>query len=133
MKENIKDLSLLLQRAGSRKICFHWSLQGEKERHKKIGQDFLSAFVKNALERRSFTQEEKSFGAQVQLKLRNSCERNLSLIKSEFHVQDGVPLGPSAVQGFVPLFVSLYKKKKDLKWQILRLYQTLDGKRKKGQ
>ena len=89
----------------------------------------LSAFVKKFGKAASFTQEDTSFGAQVQLGYGASV-KGIYPYKIEFHEQDGV-FYLSAVQGFVP-HSSLYKKKKDLKLADFTGYQTLDGKKEKG-
>ena len=89
----------------------------------------LSAFVKKFGKAASFTQEDTSFGAQVQLGY-GTPVKGIYPYKIEFHEQDGV-FYLSAVQGFVP-HSSLYKKKKDLKLADFTGYQTLDGKKEKG-
>lgn len=89
----------------------------------------LSAFVKKFGKVASFTQEDTSFGAQVQLGY-GTPVKGIYPYKIEFHEQDGV-FYLSAVQGFVP-HSSLYKKKKDLKLADFTGYQTLDGKKEKG-
>ena len=89
----------------------------------------LSAFVKKFGKAVSFTQEDTSFGAQVQLGY-GTPVKGIYPYKIEFHEQDGV-FYLSAVQGFVP-HSSLYKKKKDLKLADFTGYQTLDGKKEKG-
>ena len=89
----------------------------------------LSAFVKKFGKATSFTQEDTSFGAQVQLGY-GTPVKGIYPYKIEFHEQDGV-FYLSAVQGFVP-HSSLYKKKKDLKLADFTVYQTLDGKKEKG-
>lgn len=89
----------------------------------------LSAFVKKIGKAASFTQEDTSFGAQVQLGY-GTPVKGIYPYKIEFHEQDGV-FYLSAVQGFVP-HSSLYKKKKDLKLADFTGYQTLDGKKEKG-
>ena len=89
----------------------------------------LSAFVKKIGKAASFTQEDTSFGAQVQLGY-GTPVKGIYPYKIEFHEQDGV-FYLSAVQGFIP-HSSLYKKKKDLKLADFTGYQTLDGKKEKG-
>ena len=89
----------------------------------------LSAFVKKFGKAASFTQEDTSFGAQVQLGY-GTPVKGIYPYKIEFHEQDGV-FYLSAVQGFIP-HSSLYKKKKDLKLADFTGYQTLDGKKEKG-
>ena len=89
----------------------------------------LSAFVKKFGKAASFTQEDTSFGAQVQLGY-GTPVKGIYPYKIEFHEQDGV-FYLSAVQGFVP-HSSLYKKKKDLKLADFTGYQTLDWKKEKG-
>ena len=89
----------------------------------------LSAFIKKFGKAASFTQEDTSFGAQVQLGYGNPV-KGIYPYKIEFHEQAGV-FYLSAVQGFVP-HSSLYKKKKDLKLADFTGYQTLDGKKEKG-
>ena len=89
----------------------------------------LSAFVKKFGKAASFTQEDTSFGAQVQLGY-GTPVKGIYPYKIEFHEQDGV-FYLSAVQGFVP-HSSLYKKEKDLKLADFTGYQTLDGKKEKG-
>lgn len=69
----------------------------------------LSAFVKKFGKAASFTQEDTSFGAQVQLGY-GTPVKGIYPYKIEFHEQDGV-FYLSAVQGFIP-HSSLYKKKK---------------------
>ena len=89
----------------------------------------LSAFVKKFGKAASFTQEDTSFGAQVQLGY-GTPVKGIYPYKIEFHEQDSV-FYLSAVQGFVP-HSSLYKKKKDLKLADFTGYQTLDRKKEKG-
>ena len=89
----------------------------------------LSAFVKKFGKAASFTQEDTSFGACVQLGY-GTPVKGIHPYKIEFQEQDGV-FYLSAVQGFVP-HSSLYKKKKDLKLADFTGYQTLDGKKEKG-
>ena len=60
----------------------------------------LSAFVKKFGKAASFTQEDTSFGAQVQLGY-GTPVKGIYPYKIEFHEQDGV-FYLSAVQGFVP-------------------------------
>lgn len=88
----------------------------------------LSAFVKKFGKAASFTQEDTSFGAQVQLGYGASV-KGLYPYTIEFQKQDDFYL--SSIQGFAPKS-SHYQSKKDLKQADFTGYQTLDGKKEKG-
>lgn len=102
-------------------------LQGEKERHKNWVT--LSAFVKKFGKAASFTQEDTSFGAQVQLGYGASV-KGLYPYTIEFQKQDD-DFYLSSIQGFAPKS-SHYQSKKDLKQADFTGYQTLDGKKEKS-
>ena len=89
----------------------------------------LSAFVKKFGKAASFTQEDTSFGAQVQLGYGASV-KGLYPYTIEFQKQDD-DFYLSSIQGFAPKS-SHYQSKKNLKQADFTGYQTLDGKKEKG-
>ena len=89
----------------------------------------LSAFVKKFGKAASFTQEDTSFGAQVQLGY-GSPVKGLYPYTIEFQKQ-GDAFYVSSIQGFAPKSAH-YQSKKNLKLADFTGYQTLDGKKEKG-
>ena len=89
----------------------------------------LAAFVKKYGKAASFTQEDTSFGAQVQLGYGASV-KGLYPYTIEFQKQDGA-FYLSAIQSFAPQSTR-YQSKKNLKLADFTSYQTLDGKKEKG-
>ena len=89
----------------------------------------LSAFVKRFGKAASFTQEDTSFGAQVQLGYGASV-KGLYPYTIEFQKQDGA-FYLSAIQSFAPQSTR-YQSKKNLKLVDFTSYQPLDGKKEKG-
>ena len=89
----------------------------------------LSAFVKKFGKAASFTQEDTSFGAQVQLGYGTPVQ-GIYPYTIEFQRQDN-DFYLSSIQGFAPKS-SHYQSKKDLKQADFTGYQTLDGKKEKG-
>ena len=89
----------------------------------------LSAFVKKFGKAASFTQEDTSFGAQVQLGY-GSPVKGLYPYTIEFQKQ-GDAFYVSSIQGFAPKS-SHYQSKKNLKLTDFAGYKPLDGKKEKG-
>ena len=89
----------------------------------------LSAFVKKFGKAASFTQEDTSFGAQVQLGY-GTAVQGINPYTIEFQKQDGA-FYLSAIQSFAPQSTR-YQSKKNLKMADFTSYQTLDGKKEKG-
>ena len=89
----------------------------------------LSAFVKKFGKVASFTQEDTSFGAQVQLGY-GAPVQGIHPYTIEFQKQDDT-FYLSSIQGFAPKSEH-YQSKKNLKLADFTAYQTLDGKKEKG-
>ena len=89
----------------------------------------LSAFVKKFGKAASFTQEDTSFGAQVQLGYGTPMQ-GIHPYTIEFQRQDDT-FYLSSIQGFAPKSAH-YQSKKNLKLADFTGYQTLDGKKGKG-
>ena len=89
----------------------------------------LSAFVKKIGKAASFTQEDTSFGAQVQLGYGTPVQ-GIYPYTIEFQKQDDT-FYLSSIQGFAPKSAH-YQRKKNLKLADFTGYQTLDGKKEKG-
>lgn len=89
----------------------------------------LSAFVKKFGKAASFTQEDTSFGGQVQLGYGIPVQ-GLYPYTIEFQKQDGT-FYVSSIQGFAPKS-SHYQSKKNLKLADFTDYKPLDGKKEKG-
>ena len=89
----------------------------------------LSAFVKKIGKAASFTQEDTSFGAQVQLGYGTPVQ-GIYPYTIEFQKQDDT-FYLSSIQGFAPKSAH-YQSKKNLKLADFTGYQTLDGKKEKG-
>ena len=89
----------------------------------------LSAFVKKFGKAASFTQEDTSFGAQVQLGY-GSPVKGLYPYTIEFQKQ-GDAFYVSSIQGFAPKSAH-YQSKKNLKLADFADYKPLDGKKEKG-
>ncbi|RHE60610.1 hypothetical protein DW728_10080 [Streptococcus parasanguinis] len=89
----------------------------------------LSAFVKKFGKAASFTQEDTSFGAQVQLGY-GSPVKGLYPYTIEFQKQ-GDAFYVSSIQGFSPKSAH-YQSKKNLKLADFVGYKPLDGKKEKG-
>ena len=89
----------------------------------------LSAFVKKFGKAASFTQEDTTFGAQVQLGYGTPVQ-GIHPYTIEFQKQDDT-FYLSSIQGFAPKS-ALYQSKKNLKLADFTGYQTLDGKKEKG-
>ena len=89
----------------------------------------LSAFVKKFGKAASFTQEDTSFGAQVQLGY-GSPVKGLYPYTIEFQKQ-GDAFYVSSIQGFAPKSAH-YQSKKNLKLADFVGYKPLDGKKEKG-
>ena len=89
----------------------------------------LSAFVKKIGKAASFTQEDTSFGAQVQLGYGNPVQ-GIHPYTIEFQRQDDT-FYLSSIQGFAPKS-SHYQSKKNLKLADFTGYKPLDGKKEKG-
>ena len=89
----------------------------------------LSAFVKKFGKAASFTQEDTSFGAQVQLGY-GAPVQGIHPYTIEFQKQDDT-FYLSSIQGFAPKSAH-YQSKKNLKLADFIGYQTLDGKKEKG-
>ena len=89
----------------------------------------LSAFVKKFGKAASFTQEDTSFGAQVQLGY-GTPVKGLYPYTIEFQKQ-GDAFYVSSIQGFAPKSAH-YQSKKNLKLADFADYKPLDGKKEKG-
>lgn len=89
----------------------------------------LSAFVKKFGKAASFTQEDTSFGAQVQLGYGTPVQ-GIHPYTIEFQKQDH-DFYLSSIQGFAPKS-SHYQSKKNLKLADFTGYKPLDGKMEKG-
>ena len=89
----------------------------------------LSAFVKKFGKAASFTQEDTSFGAQVQLGYGTPVQ-GIHPYTIEFQKQDDT-FYLSSIQGFAPQSAH-YQSKKNVKLADFTGYQTLDGKKEKG-
>ena len=89
----------------------------------------LSAFVKKFGKAASFTQEDTSFGAQVQLGYGTPVQ-GIYPYTIEFQRRDDT-FYLNSIQGFAPKS-SHYQSKKNLKLADFTSYQTLDGKKEKG-
>ena len=89
----------------------------------------LAAFVKKYGKAESFTQEENSYGVQVQLGY-GTAVQGINPYTIEFQKQDGA-FYLSAIQSFAPQSTR-YQSKKNLKLADFTNYQTLDGKKEKG-
>lgn len=89
----------------------------------------LAAFVKKFGKAESFTQEETSYGVQVQLGY-GTAVQGINPYTIEFQKQDGA-FYLSAIQSFAPQSTR-YQSKKNLKLVDFTSYQTLDGKKEKG-
>ena len=89
----------------------------------------LSAFVKKFGKAASFTQEDTTFGAQVQLGYGTPVQ-GIYPYTIEFQKQDDT-FYLSSIQGFAPKSAH-YQSKKNLKLADFTGYQTLDGKKEKG-
>ena len=89
----------------------------------------LSAFVKKFGKAASFTQEDTSFGAQVQLGYGTPVQ-GIHPYTIGFQKQDDT-FYLSSIQGFAPQSAH-YQSKKNVKLADFTGYQTLDGKKEKG-
>ena len=89
----------------------------------------LSAFVKKFGKAASFTQEDTTFGAQVQLGYGTPVQ-GIHPYTIGFQKQDDT-FYLSSIQGFAPKSAH-YQSKKNLKLADFTFYQTLDGKKEKG-
>ena len=89
----------------------------------------LSAFVKKFGKAASFTQEDTSFGAQVQLSY-GAPVQGMHPYTIEFQKLDDT-FYLSSIQGFAPKSAH-YQSKKNVKLADFTGYQTLDGKKEKG-
>ena len=89
----------------------------------------LSAFVKKFGKAASFTQEDTSFGAQVQLGY-GAPVQGIHPYTIEFQKQDDT-FCLSSIQGFAPKSAH-YQSKKNLKLADFAGYKPLDGKKEKG-
>lgn len=89
----------------------------------------LSTFVKKFGKAASFTQEDTSFGAQVQLGYGTPVQE-IHPYTIGFQKQDNT-FYLSSIQGFAPKSVH-YQSRKNLKLADFTGYQTLDGKKEKG-
>ena len=89
----------------------------------------LSAFVKKFGKAASFTQEDTSFGAQVQLGYGTPVQ-GIHPYTIEFQKQDDT-FYLSSIQGFAPKSAH-YQSKKNLKLADFADYKPLDGKKEKG-
>ena len=89
----------------------------------------LSVFVKKFGKAASFTQEDTSFGAQVQLGY-GAPVQGIHPYTIEFQKQDDT-FYLSSIQGFAPKS-SHYQSKKNLKLADFTGYKPLDGKKEKG-
>lgn len=89
----------------------------------------LSAFVKKFGKAASFTQEDTSFGAQVQLGYGTPVQ-GMHPYTIEFQRQDDT-FYLSSIQGFAPKSAH-YQSKKNLKLADFTGYKPLDGKKEKG-
>ena len=89
----------------------------------------LSAFVKKIGKAASFTQEDTTFGAQVQLGY-GAPVQGIHPYTIEFQKQDDT-FYLSSIQGFAPKS-SHYQSKKNLKLADFTGYKPLDGKKEKG-
>ena len=89
----------------------------------------LSAFVKKFGKAASFTQEDTSFGAQVQLGYGIPVQ-GIHPYTIEFQRQDDT-FYLSSIQGFAPKSAH-YQSKKNLKLADFADYKPLDGKKEKG-
>lgn len=89
----------------------------------------LSAFVKKIGKAASFTQEDTTFGTQVQLGYGTPVQ-GIHPYTIEFQKQDDT-FYLSSIQGFAPKSAH-YQSKKNLKLADFTGYQTLDGKKEKG-
>ena len=89
----------------------------------------LSAFVKKFGKAASFTQEDTSFGAQVQLGY-GAPVQGIHPYTIEFQKQDDT-FYLSSIQGFAPKSAH-YQSKKNLKLADFADYKPLDGKKEKG-
>ena len=89
----------------------------------------LSAFVKKFGKAASFTQEDTSFGAQVQLSY-GAPVQGIHPYTIEFQKQDDT-FYLSSIQGFAPKSAH-YQSKKNLKLADFAGYKPLDGKKEKG-
>ena len=89
----------------------------------------LSAFVKKFGKAASFTQEDTTFGAQVQLGYGTPVQ-GIHPYTIEFQKQDDT-FYLSSIQGFAPKS-SHYQSKKNLKLADFTGYKPLDGKKEKG-
>ena len=103
------------------------SLELTKEDRKT--QKTLAAFVKKYGKAESFTQEENSYGVQVQLGYGTPVQ-GINPYTIEFQQLDGA-FYLSAIQSFAPQSTR-YQSKKNLKLADFTSYQTLDGKKEKG-
>lgn len=102
-------------------------VRGEGKTQKSWGT--LAAFVKKFGKAASFTREDTSFGAQVQLGYGIPVQ-GLYPYTIEFQKQDGT-FYVSSIQGFAPKS-SHYQSKKNLKLADFTGYKPLDGKKEKG-
>lgn len=89
----------------------------------------LSTFVKKFGKAASFTQEDTSFGAQVQLGYGTPVQ-GIHPYTIEFQRQDDT-FYLSSIQGFAPQSAH-YQSKKNLKLADFTGYKPLDGKKEKG-
>ena len=89
----------------------------------------LSAFVKKIGKAASFTQEDTTFGTQVQLGYGTPVQ-GIYPYTIEFQKQDDT-FYLSSIQGFAPKSAH-YQSKKNVKLVDFTGYQTLDGKKEKG-
>ena len=89
----------------------------------------LSAFVKKIGKAASFTQEDTTFGTQVQLGYGTPVQ-GIHPYTIEFQKLDDT-FYLSSIQGFAPKSAH-YQSKKNLKLADFTGYQTLDGKKEKG-
>ena len=89
----------------------------------------LSAFVKKFGKAASFTQEDTTFGAQVQLGYGTPVQ-GIHPYTIEFQKQDDT-FYLNSIQSFSPKSAH-YQSKKNLKLADFTGYQTLDGKKEKG-
>ena len=89
----------------------------------------LSAFVKKIGKAASFTQEDTTFGTQVQLGYGTPVQ-GIHPYTIEFQKQDDT-FYLNSIQSFSPKSAH-YQSKKNLKLADFTGYQTLDGKKEKG-
>ena len=118
---------VFFQRAGFRRLVVIGLARGEGKTQKNWVT--LSAFVKKFGKAASFTQEDTSFGAQVQLGY-GAPVQGIHPYTIEFQKQDDT-FYLSSIQGFAPKS-SHYQSKQNLKLADFTGYKPLDGKKEKG-